>query len=233
MTDIYITDAHVDAEDREAFETRTSGIKRKRRQASEDVLREIKALGYLREDHHALVDSRAQATVQLTFTAGPGGALTVPAGARVANRSSPLTGATVFTTDVQLVVSAGQTATVAATATHAGQPYNVDAGELETLLDTSPANFASVTNPADATGGVDHQLARVTTIRTMVLFWRDLILEEGDKADRMHRIYDKDYDRELKRMKGSGLQVDTNSDGVATEEERNVFGGARVTLRRG
>lgn len=206
---------------------------RKHGLAAQDILRDLQRHGYLQEDHHALVDALASATVTLTFEASAGAGVTIPAGTRVRtmDASCPENGDTVFTTDAALVLAAGASADVAATAEHPGAPYNVRTGELEHLV-TEIAEVESVTNGAAASGGVDHQLTRATVYRVLEMVMIDLMQVADDTFDARRRLYKAAYKEELDRHMAAGLDIDTNADGASSEEEKLAHGHGFHRFRR-
>ena len=241
MTTLYNYDAHLSEEDGQLFGHFAKTWRSKSSRAASDLLRDLQGRGYLDEPHHALVDDFEHATVELTFTAGPDGALTVPQGSRVValdpeygevldDVSSPAR--IVFVTDAELTVAAGDTGAVSATAEHPGEPWGVGAGWL-TALEVEPGNFASVTNSAATSGGVDHQLTRAATYRALESIYTDLMREADDVWDTKRKVYAKKYTGEIDRLISSGLDVDTDGDGIASEEEQDTHEHGYIRLRRG
>lgn len=229
----YSFDAHLRQEEEQLFFWSDRTWERKHLLAAQDILRDLQRHGYLQEDHHALVDAFASATVTLTFTASATAGVTIPAGTRVRTMDAtcPENGDTVFVTDAELVLAAGASGDVAATAEHAGAPWNVRAGELA-HLEENLAGVESVTNAAAATGGADHQLTRATTYRVLELVFMDLMQEPDDAFDTRRRLHKAAYKEELQRHMAAGLDIDTNADGETSEEERLMHGHGLHRLRR-
>lgn len=213
--------------------------------AVEDVLRDLARYGYwtppsatwtLATIDPKPFDDSASATVELSFTAAATGDLTVPAGTRIGTLNPSgvevTLGDTVFATSAELVVTAGNTGTVAATAEMPGRTFNVRAGKLTYQLGTALANLASVTNAAAATGGADHQLCRLVVYRALELIYSDLFRLDGDGFHNRMELYRRKYDDELRRMQSAGIQVDHDGDGTEDDEERDERHGYAV-IRRG
>lgn len=249
MTDQYSYDPHLREEDDQLFHHDPRSYSRQHKRAVEDIVRDLKRHGYI--DYETLrwvgdslhffgtqtgevLDDSETASVTLEFTATADGELIVPAGTRVFDadptQGDQRYGAVVFETDEELTVSADSTGTVAATAEHPGAPYNVDAGTLE-HLDADLTNFESVTNPDAASGGVDHQLARLAVYRTLALVYRDLGTQADDRFDYKRQLYEEHYAEELKRAIASGIDIDLDGDGEIDEGEEDLEHGS-VRLHR-
>lgn len=237
---LYNHDAHLAEEDEQLFDHHARSWRKKSARAASDLIRDLKRRGYLDDPDHAFLDDFAKATCTVAFAAS-GGQLTVPAGAVVVALDPefgqvladvPSPARLRFTTDEELVVADGQTGTVTATAEHPGTPYNVEAGWLSALEEDAPANFASVTNDEPATGGADHQLTRAAVYRAMELVMMDLMREPDDVFDARRRLYAKMYAEEIERLVASGLDVDADGDGQASEGEQDTYEHGRIHLRR-
>lgn len=221
----YSYDAQLREEDGELFHYSDVSWTRKHVRAAEDLVRDLKAHGYLQDNDHVILDESAAAAVTLTFTAGAGGDLTVPAGTQVRNLDPDVAGnthgAVVVSTDADLVVTAGNTGTVAATAEHPGEVYNVDPDTLVYLEDAAPTNFSAVTNAA-AAGGLDHQLTRAAVYRVLELIMQDLMRNADDSFEHRRRMYRQAYRDELDRLVASGVRIDANADGEIGEAEKDL-----------
>lgn len=212
--------------------------------ACEDVLRDLARYGYWEPPSSAWTigdvnpipfDDSVVATVELTFTADAAGELTVPAGTRVRTLDPAgvevTLGDTIFATDAALVVPAGNTGTVAATAESFGRTYNVRAGKLAYLVSSAPANFSAVTNGAAATGGKDHQLTRLVVYRALENIYADLFRLDGDGFHNRMELYREKYREELRRMQAAGIQVDHDGNATESDEEEAERHGYPVLYR--
>lgn len=222
----YSYDAQLREEDGELFHYSDVSWTRKHVRAAADLLRDLKAHGYLQDDDHAFLDESTRATVTLQFTASADGDLTVPAGTRVRNLDPDgdgnTNGAVVFSTASNVIVTAGNTGTVDATADQIGEVYNVDAGALAFLEDDAPTNFAAVTNTSPASGGVDHQLTRAAVYKTAELINQDLSRGPDDVFEHRRKLYRMSYKDELERLVASGVKIDTDGDGEISECEKDL-----------
>lgn len=129
------------------------------------------------------------ATVTLTFalTAPLSTAYTVPI-----NYEASTTGGLKFTTNTNLVISAGNIAgTVAATAAAVGSTYNVGAYTIN-RLSQSLAFLASVTNEKAATGGTDGETVEQTKSRAFAAIRRRGLVSADD------------YEEEVRALLGNG-----------------------------
>lgn len=242
-------DPHLREEDGQIFHHDPRSWQRKHLRARDDIIRDLKRRGYLDydevrwTDHNLvffggtegeLVDDFAEATVTVEFTATADGELSVPSGTRVFDADpaseAASAGAVVFETDESLTAPAGTSETVQATAEHPGEIYNVGAGDLS-HIDASLSNFDSVTNPSAASGGVDHQMTRVSVYRVLELVYMDLLSEKDDVFDYKRQLYAERYDEELDRLKSSGIDIDLNGDNVSDESEEDLEHGG-VHLHR-
>ena len=218
-------DAQLREEDGELFHYSDVSWTRKHVRAAEDLLRDLKSHGYLQDATHTILDESAKAAVALKFTADAAGQLTVPAGTKVRNLDLTVdgndNGVVVFVTDVELVVPAGNTGTVAATAENPGEVYNVAAETLVHLEDAAPTNFSAVTNEAAASGGVDHQLTRAAVYRAMELINQDLSRGPDDIFEHRRQLYRRSYKDELDRLVAGGVKIDTNADGSISDAEKD------------
>ena len=242
----YSFDAHLREEDRQLFHHDPRSWQSKHIRARDDIVRDLKRNGYIDYDDleyydeglyffgemtGTIVDDASTATVELEFSAS-GGSLTVPEGTWVYDADpavdSERYGAVVFETDAALTVPGGQTDTVEATAEHPGEVYNVGPDVL-TYPDASLSHFDGVTNAAAATGGADHQLARVSVYRALALIYRDLVAEEGDTFDYKRKLYEDYYHEELDRQMAAGIKIDVDGDGQANDHEESLeHGGVRL-----
>lgn len=240
-------DAHLREEDGEIFHHDPRSWKRKHLRARDDIIRDLKRRGYLDYDEvqytadgvlfvgdteGQLVDDFAEATVTVEFTATADGKLSVPEGTKVFDADpaseAATAGAVVFETDAALTVPAGTSDTVEATAEHPGEIYNVGAADLA-YIDASLTNFDAVTNPDPASGGVDHQMTRVSVYRVLELVYMDLLSEQEDVFDYKRQLYADRYDEELDRMQSSGIDIDVTGDNQAGEGEEDLeHGGVRL-----
>jgi hypothetical protein len=228
----YSNDAQLAEEDAQLFAHDDRDYTRKHLRAAEDLRRDLAAHGYFRSEGEQLVDTSAQAAVLLRVVAGPAGA-TLAAGTRVRTRSvqEQRHGDTVFVTQAALVLGAGEVGEVAAQAEDVGEVYNVEAGRL-VVLEQEIAGVASVTNPAPATGGADHQLARAAIYRVMELVCMDLMRTRDDAWDHKRAVYQRMYKDEVKRLVAGGLALDRDGDGAATSmSERRAHGFHRFERR--
>lgn len=244
-------DAQLREEDGELFHYSDVSWTRKLVRASDDLIRDLKRHGYLHdhdrwdnwydlfayfeESDYEVIDDSASATVTLKFTAAATGDLTVPAGTRVRNLDPSgdgnTNGAVIFETDADVTVTTGTTGTVTATAEHPGEVYNVDAAELVYLDDAAPTNYSAVTNDAAASGGKDHQLARATVYRALELINQDLMRNDGDSFEVRRKMNRQSYKDELERLIASGIDIDTDGDGIVSEAEEGLRHGFRRFLR--
>lgn len=234
-------DSHLTEEDEQLFDHHPRSWRKKSEQAADDLVRDLKRRGYLDDPDHSIIDDFEKATSTVAFVAS-GGELTVPAGTRIVALDPDLglgvndiakPARLIFITDTELIVADGDTGTVGVTAEHPGAPYNVEAGWLTGLEADAPANLGSVTNEAAASGGVNHQLTRVATYRTMELVMMDLMRMTDDVFDARRKIYAKCYKDELERVIASGINIDTDGDGVVSEEEKDTHEHGYIRLRRG
>lgn len=243
----YSYDPHLREEDAQLFHHDARSWQPKHLQARDDIVRDLKRRGYI--DYESLdytdhglyfhgevtgtvIDDSATASVDLQFSADANGPLNVPKGTRVYDADPSVAdkkaGAVVFTTDAALSVPKSGSDTVAATAEHPGEPYNVPAGAL-THIDASLSNFDAVTNPAAASEGADHQLALLSTYRALGLIYRDLGVQQGDTFDYKRGLYEEAYDEELERMIASGIKIDLDGDGTQDAGEEDLeHGGIRL-----
>lgn len=171
----------------------------------------------------------AKATTTVSFTAAATGDLVVPASTRVTDvdpddPDSVATGARVFLTDVALNVPAGTTATVAATAEHEGEPWNIPSGATLYLEGgaSSLANFASSATATAASGGVDHQLTRAATWRALELVYLNLTSHHEDSFDRKRARFAEYYRQEIDDLVSAGIRMEVEVDGVETTEEERL-----------
>jgi len=227
---IYHYDAHLALEDEQLFSHRPRTWLAKIRLAALDVLRDIQRHGYLEDPDHQLIDDFEKATTTVAFVASGDGVLTVPAGTEVVALDpdasivlEALCAAErlVFVTDAELVVPAGQTASVSVTARNPGTPYNVEAGWISACVPELD-NLASLSNDTPATGGADHQLTRANVYRTLELAMLDLMREADDAFGTKRRIYAKLYAAEIQRVMAAGVRVDTDADGEQSEGEKQA-----------
>lgn len=232
----YSYDAQLREEDGELFHYSDVSWQRKHVRAAEDLLRDLKAHGYLQDDDHELLDESSKATVTLTFTADAAGSLTVPAGTKVRTLDPDVSGnaygSVEFETDEALTVTAGNSGTVTATAVNTGEVYNVDAETLIYLSADAPTNFSTVTNDAAAAGGADHQLTRATVYRTLELIMQDLLRNADDAFEHKRQMYRRSYKDELDRLVASGVKIDADGDGSIDETEKDLEHGFH-RFRRG
>jgi len=206
--------AHLWREDRELFAHDDSPFLMALERATEDVRRDLDRHGV---NLDALEDAFKRATVELSFTAPASTGLSVPAGSGVTNVASKRGkyAGVIFKTDFDLVVPAGETLSIPATATAPGAPANVGADELIYLTGQPPTGFKSVTNPAPATGGTDHQMCRAATYRAMELVYLDLMRTIDDAFGSRRRVYAKMYRDEIDRTIAAGVRMAATVDGAA------------------
>lgn len=226
MTETFSNDAQLREEDSELFSYDDVSWERKHVRAAEDIIRDLKRHGYLERDHHEVVDDSKKATVQLEFKAADDGELTVPAGTAVRDTDQFDHGTVEFVTEEELVVAPGETAAVAATASAAGEVYNVGPGHLEHLVGELD-NFDGAVNPDAAEGGRDHQLARASVYRVFELMMLDFARTEEDSFEYKRKLYRRMYRDELNRLVASGVGIDATGDGEGQKGLKHGFEGLR------
>jgi hypothetical protein len=216
----FSNDQQLREEDAELFFYSDTGWERKHVRAAEDLIRDLKGHGYLKNVAHGFLDASQAATVTLRFSATDG-ALTVPAGTRVSVADTSAKGyahgIVTFETDEELVVLDGEEGDVTATALSSGEVFNVAPGTL------TFCGSLSVTNLDEATGGVDHQLTRAAVYRAMELIHADLMRNLEDAHDAKRKFYRQSYQDELRRIVAAGLDVDADGDGTGEELLKHGF----------
>lgn len=249
----YTYDAHIrDADDMVVRHIANNAtlLARVHKKAWRDVRQELKANGYIddidsiagrggynpstletqivaqAEPHNAF--DAAELTVQ--FTAKTTGSLTVPAGTVLSDIDADdshqtLTGARKFATSSELVVSAGNTGTVAAVAVADGAAFNLPDETALYLVegDASLPTFSAAAVAATTTAGVDHQLTRAATYRALFLLYLDLVKQEGDAFDYKLKMYRREYEDEIKLLMAGGIHMEIGTaDGVEDEYEEQL-----------
>lgn len=216
----FSNDQQLREEDAELFFYSDTGWERKHVRAAEDLIRDLKGHGYLKNVSHGFLDASEKAHVTLRFTATDG-ALSVPAGTRVSVADTSAKGyahgIVSFETDEELAVLDGEEGDVTATAVSFGEVFNVAPGTL------TFCGSLTVTNPAEATGGADHQLTRAAVYRAMELIHADLMRNMEDAHDAKRKFYRQSYQDELRRIVAAGLDVDANGDGSGEELLKHGF----------
>lgn len=231
--DQYAYDAHLHALDAQLPSHSGEDFTPRHRQAAVDLRRDLQRHGYLQHDDHQLLDAFEEAVATLEFTATADGALTVPRGTVVRHTEDEDLehGARSFATDAELVVPAGESATVIATATAPGATHNVEAQALTVVEGQALTNLESVANPDRAVGGADHALTRAASWLALAQIYEDWARMPDDanafRADRYYRR----YREELKRTMAAGLPFDLDGDGTVEAGEKAHAHGIRYLHR--
>lgn len=223
--EVYSTDAHIGAEDREIFQHTAMAQRVNHRKARADVERELLKRGFTGGLEN-IADNRGWAQGYVLLTAEDDAGVTVPEGFEIytAEDFSKVT----FVTDAETVLAAGESALVEVTAVDFGEPGNVPEDTI--LYFEALAGLASATNPSIAVGGVDHQLTQACVYRCLELLYRDLSRNKDDAFWDKMMLYKQAYAEELGLLMAAGVELD-GGDGDSGEPGVGADGRFRGVVR--
>jgi hypothetical protein len=221
LPDTTCSEAHLAVEDSHlVFAHADEDTYRRRRLATSDVSGMLVKRG-VTIAHIADERAKAVGVVRVT-TDNAGGSVALPEGMRLVDLTSRSHGVTSYVVDEATVLDRdGGVHEVAVTAEDFGEPFNLPAGTALYVAGGMLAGIATVALK-QASGGVDHVLARATTYRALELFYGDLARSKDDTADYRAGKYGRRYHDEVDALVARGFDTGVDLYGSKTTDHGMV-----------